>query len=175
VTSSGRPLAYRQIKVADGEILVRGECLFQGYLTGTGVERTIGINEWFGTRDLGSIDPEGYLTVVGRKDNMFLSGGENIQPEEIEEALMNIGRIYDAVVVPMTDEEYGERPVAFVQVHPDTELDEEAIQRSLREILPGFKVPSRILPFPSTETKAGIKFSRKELRAFAVQLLGKRS
>jgi o-succinylbenzoate---CoA ligase len=174
VHSSGKVLRYRQIRIVDGEILVRGECQFQGYLTGTGVERAIGTNDWFHTRDLGTINDQGYLTVQGRMDNMFISGGENIQPEEIERILLNMPQVQEAMVVPVDDEEYGDRPVAFIQSSPGTNLDEEAIRQSLRESLPGFKIPIRIFPYLPPEHVTSMKFSRKEFRALAMDLLRNR-
>ena len=64
---------------------------------------------------MGQLDKEGYLTVTGRRDNMFISGGENIHPEEIEKALLSIKGIAEAIVVPKEDKEFGQRPIAFIK------------------------------------------------------------
>ena len=68
---------------------------------------------WFPTGDMGQLDKEGCLTVTGRRDNMFISGGENIHPEEIEKALLSIKGIMEAVVVPKEDKEFGHTADCF--------------------------------------------------------------
>ncbi len=114
--NSGQLLPYREITVAkDGELLVKGPCLFQGYLRPDGIHPQTDHDGWFHTADIGSISEKGEVTVLGRKDNMFISGGENIHPEEIEKALMMIEGIREALVVPVPDNEYGQRPLAFIQ------------------------------------------------------------
>ncbi|HEX4993191.1 MAG TPA: hypothetical protein VFV45_08145, partial [Rubrobacteraceae bacterium] len=124
----------------DGEILVRGETLFAGYIEGEAVDRPLDADGWFCTGDLGEVDENGYLRVQGRKDNLFVSGGENIQPEEIEEALIQLDGVEEAVVVPVSDPEFGERPVAFVRMGRRT-VEPEALAPALRQRLPGFKIP----------------------------------
>ena len=139
--TSGRPLAYREVTVSeDDEILVRGETLFAGYIEGEAVDRPLDTDGWFCTGDLGEVDENGYLRVQGRKDNLFVSGGENIQPEEIEEALIQLDGVEEAVVVPVSDTEFGERPVAFVRMAWRT-VEPEALAPALRQRLPGFKIP----------------------------------
>ena len=64
---------------------------------------------------MGQLDKKGCLAVTGRRDNMFISGGENIHPEEIEKALLSIKGIVEAIVVPKEDTELGHRPIAFVK------------------------------------------------------------
>jgi len=143
VTLDGQILPYREIKLApDGEILVRGKTLFQGYY----LEAPVQPGEWFHTRDLGvMIDKK--MHIIGRKDNLFISGGENIQPEEIEKALMNLPGIEQAVVIPQKDLEFGYRPVAFIHA-PSTTYTSASIRKLLEKKLPTFKIPVRILPFP---------------------------
>jgi O-succinylbenzoic acid--CoA ligase len=83
--TSGRPLAHSEISISsEGEILVRGRMLFIGYVMSDAVERPFDAEGWLRTGDLGELDADGYLHVRGRKDNLFISGGENVQPEEIE-------------------------------------------------------------------------------------------
>ncbi|MCA9398401.1 MAG: o-succinylbenzoate--CoA ligase, partial [Candidatus Omnitrophica bacterium] len=104
-------LKYREIQIGkDNEIYVKGKTLFKGYLKGDGPQKGTALkmvnpadsDGWFATGDLGTWTAKG-LTVSGRKDNLFISGGENIQPEEIEAALLNIPNIRAAVVVPVKD------------------------------------------------------------------------
>ncbi|MCP4156081.1 MAG: AMP-binding protein, partial [bacterium] len=88
LTSSGKILNFRTIKIENNEILVKGKTLFKGYLEKDSISIPLTKDGWFGTGDLGAIDAYGYLRVSGRKDNMFISGGENIMPEEIEALLL---------------------------------------------------------------------------------------
>ncbi|USE34443.1 o-succinylbenzoate--CoA ligase [Endozoicomonas sp. SCSIO W0465] len=113
--TSGAVLPWRKVRLTEeGEIQVCGETLAMGYFQ-NGVITPLSDNHgWFYTGDKGRWVGE-QLQVCGRMDNMLISGGENIHPEEIEQALLAIPEIVQAVVVSMTDPEYGQRPVAYVQ------------------------------------------------------------
>lgn len=158
--TSGKPLPYRQIKVTrDGDILVRGETLFAGYVHGQELDPTVDADGWFHTGDVGYCDAAGYLIVSGRRDAMFISGGENIHPEEIETALLNLSYVTRAVVVPKVDTEFGSRAVAFVELAGRSRLPIAEIKEILGRTLPRYKIPVRILPWPE-EITAGIKPDR---------------
>jgi len=138
---SGVVLPYREVAIApDGEILVKGECLFMGYLDDGGLRTARDSDGWFHTGDMGELSEDGRLTVLGRRDSMFISGGENIHPEEIEKALCSIEGIDEAVVAPAPDAEYGARPVAWVKVRSNAPGD-EAISATLRSTLGRLKTP----------------------------------
>ncbi len=158
--TSGRVLPHREVMVAeDGEILVRGDTLFAGYLrSGGGVNRPLDDAGWFHTKDLGEMDEAGYLCVTGRRDNQFISGGENVQPEEIEAALCRIRGIEQAVVVPVADEEFGERPVAFVR-SPGGQPPED-LAKALEPVLPRFKIPVAFREWPEQKGPEGMKVDR---------------
>ena len=130
-------LPYRQISIAsEGEILVRGEVLFKGYITGSRLPLPIRENDfWFPTGDIGQLDQEGCLTVTGRRDNMFISGGENIHPEEIEKELLSIQGIQEAIVVPQEDKLFGQRPVAFIKFAGEPLTEEHLILCRIFRIL----------------------------------------
>jgi len=146
--TSGRLLSHRDLRVAgDGELLVRGDTRFLGYVDGASIEEPFDKDGWFATGDLGTLDEEGYLSVIGRKDNMFVSGGENIHPEEIEAALCGVPGVNEALVVPVEDEEFGRRPVAFVKLDK-TRGDLDSIEQAVVDALPRFKIPDVVLPWP---------------------------
>jgi len=168
LSTAGRLLNYRELKIAaDGEILVRGKTLFKGYIAPAGtVMSPVDAEGWFATGDIGSVDTEGYLTVLGRKDNMFISGGENICPEEIETYLQNIPGVINAIVVPVDHEEFGARPVAFVQAELGTFAETE-IRTQLEGKLPRFKIPDRFFPWPQIDTRERLKYNRKEFITIA--------
>ena len=164
--TSGRALPYREISVAeDGEILVRGETLFAGYAEGGGLDRRLDEAGWFHTKDLGSMDERGYLRVRGRKDNQFVSGGENVQPEEIEAALCRIEGVEGAVVVPVADEEFGERPVAFVRARGGR--PPQNLAKALEPVLPRFKIPVAFHDWPEQSGPEAMKVDRASFRKLA--------
>jgi o-succinylbenzoate---CoA ligase len=141
----GKPLPFRELTLSsNGEILVKGATLFHSYL---GAPKMDG---WFPTGDLGAWTAEGNLRFLGRKDRLFISGGENIYPEEIERALCTIEGILSATVVPCEDLEFGQRPIAFI--HDTTQKHTlESIREALKPLLPSFKHPMRLLPYPEKE------------------------
>jgi o-succinylbenzoate---CoA ligase len=165
--TAGRVLPNREVSISEsGEILVRGETLFAGYAEGEELDRPVDTEGWFRTRDLGEIDESGYLRVGGRMDNLFISGGENVQPEEIEEALCRLERVDEAVVVPVPDEEFGARPVAFVRLNHGDPRD---LARELEPVLPRFKIPISFHPWPE-RARRSMKVDRTSLSELARRL-----
>ncbi|CAN5671573.1 o-succinylbenzoate--CoA ligase [soil metagenome] len=164
--TSGRVLPGREVSISEeGEILVRGKTLFAGYVDSEKIDCPLDEDGWFHTGDLGELDAEDYLRVLGRKDNLFISGGENIQPEEIEEAIYRLDGIDEAVVVPVHDPEFSARPVAFVR----TERDLEYLAPELEKTLPRYKIPIVFHPWPE-QARPGMKADRPSLRERARQL-----
>lgn len=167
--SLGKPLSYRDYKIKEGEILIKGEVLFQGYYDKVcGIRSALDQDGYFPTKDLGTLIEE-KLYFLGRKDNMFISGGENIQPEEIENELYKIPGIFTAFVVPIPDEEFGQRPLAFID-HQHGDFSEEDLIARLRERLPGYKIPVQFLPIPDNLKTLGIKIPRSSLSQLAKSL-----
>ncbi|MCG5516290.1 MULTISPECIES: o-succinylbenzoate--CoA ligase [unclassified Ectothiorhodospira] len=153
-----RVLDHRACRVdGNGEILVRGGTLFKGYLRDGETDPATDDDGWFHTRDLGAWD-EHSLRITGRLDNQFISGGENIQPETVEQALHQHTDVVRAVVVPCADHEFGQRPVAFVAVRAP--LETEVLRAWLRERLPPFMVP---VAFQALPAQADLKVKRQEL------------
>ncbi|WGI25057.1 AMP-binding protein [Halomonas alkaliantarctica] len=159
----GRPLPGREVRVVEGEIQVRGETLFCGYLNNGEVDPALNDEGWFATRDKGHFTTEGALVVEGRLDNGFISGGENIQPEAIEQRLVDHSSVSQALVVPVPHPEWGERPVAFIDWHAEA-VSEQALSAWVREALPSFMAPDAWLAWPSG---VGFKPSRKQFAELA--------
>ncbi len=165
----GKPLPGKELSFAsDGEILVRGSSLFNGYDTLLGPQKKLIGDGWFATGDLGAFDANGNLKYKGRKDNLFISGGENIYPEPIEEALGTIKGVLQAIVVPLDDLEFGKRPVAFVHME-DPMLSKEEFHERLIHLLPKFCLPIHFFPFPKQLLEKGFKVKRSELREILLQ------
>ncbi len=168
--TSGRVLKYREVRIAeDSEIHVRGQTLSPGYVEGEQVYLPVNRQGWFATGDLGQIDSEGHLTVLGRKDNMFISGGENIHPEEIETALGELPDIAQALVVAVPDEEFGHHPVAFIQTQKK-KMDPEAITEGLKALLPRYKVPIAFYNFPDGMERDRLKPDRATMKKLALDI-----
>jgi O-succinylbenzoic acid--CoA ligase len=166
-SDAGNVLPYRSVRIAgDGEILVRGETLFSGYLEGGSVQPATDADGWFHTRDVGWFTAEQHLVIRGRKDHMFVSGGENIHPEEIERAIERLPEVERAVVVDIPDEEYGARPVAFVSFR-GRELRLDELRLRLDDLLPRFKHPVAVFPYPADEAGTLGKPARRSLREIA--------
>ena len=159
----GKALPYRELIISsEGEILVRGKTLFCGYEKQDSLDLPLTQDGWFATGDLGSLTPEGNLVYKGRKDNMFISGGENIYPEEIERVLGSFPGLLSCTVVPTSDLEFGQRPIAFIQMENSAILPKKAFQEYLSSQLPKFCCPIEYIPYPPT-VNTSLKISRKEL------------
>lgn len=168
--TSGRLLPYRELRLgAQGELLVRGAVRCLGYLEEGQLVSPFDAQGWLDTGDLGYLDAQGWLHVTGRRDNRFVSGGENIQPEAIEAALLRLPGLAQAVVVPVPDEEFGQRPAAFVQLAPEARWEPLGWGAQLRQELPGFMIPVAFWPWPP-DAPQGMKVSRPWLRARAQRL-----
>ncbi len=166
--TSGKVLKHRKLKISnEGEILVKGKTLFKGYLQNGKIFSRQDMDAWYHTGDLGKIDKNGLLTVYGRQDNMFISGGENIQPEEIEKELCKIDHIIDAVVVGIEDREFGMRPVAFVKTENNEEIKPEELNKELSKNIARYKIPVKYHKFPENMSEISLKVDRQYFRGIA--------
>ena len=160
--TAGWPLAPGTIRIgAGGRIEVNGPARFLGYWEDGALLEPFDDEGWFTTGDIGYLNDSGCLHVTGRADNMFAAGGENIQPESIERALLRVPGITQAIVVPVPHPEFGATPVAFVECAGI--LDAGAIRGALSGILPRFMVPQYVLPWPSDVTGESMKINRRAL------------
>ncbi|MCW8328297.1 o-succinylbenzoate--CoA ligase [Photobacterium sp. SDRW27] len=158
----GAVLPNRELTLKDGEILVRGKTLCIGYYRNKTIF-PVAEDEWFATKDLGCWHDE-ELHILGRADNMFISGGENIQPEEIEKVLLAHSDVKQAFVLPVDDIEFGQRPVAIVETQQalDNVLREE-LHSYMESRVTGFRRPVAYYVLPEALAAGGIKVSRKRL------------
>ena len=177
--TAARVLPHRKAAVAaDGEILLGGRTLCLGYLDQERVRPATGAGGWFASGDLGRLD-DGRLSVTGRRDARFISGGENIQPEEVEQALLEHPSVLAAVCVAVPDPEFGSRPAAFLAVDTGT-LPPPDIEAHLDKRLARFKHPAHYFALPATPSGsagstagAAIKHSRSALAALAARAISK--
>jgi acyl-CoA synthetase (AMP-forming)/AMP-acid ligase II len=160
LASVGRAAPGVEVRVADsggsgaGEVIARAEHLFAA-----------GPDGWLHTGDLGRIDDDGYLYLVGRRGDMIIRGGENVYPQEVENRLLEHPRITDAAVIGVPDRLLGETIKAFVVPDdPASPPGREELRTFARAALAGFKVPTRWEFVPSLPRNATGKLLRRELR-----------
>ncbi len=167
--TAGEPLSPGTVRVSEmGEIQVRGDTLFHGYFQDGVLQLPLTDDGWFPTGDLGAFDAAGRLLVLGRMGNRFIVGGENVQPEEVERALLEIPGVMRARVVALPDPEYVQVPVAFVDATP---LREAGLLEAVLPLLPRHAQPRRVFPWPEHLEKEGEKLSRSALESEAVKLV----
>lgn len=126
---------------ATGRILVGNDLLFEGYTGGTGKDRYHGLMP---TGDRGFLDADGRLMVVGREDDLVISGAEKIYPLEVEEVIAELPGVREVAVLGRPDEEMGQRVVAYVVCEDGVELSTEQVQDQVRQRLARFAVPKEV-------------------------------
>ena len=157
--SVGPPLPGVEVRVADaaggsvasepdatGMLEVRGPNVFAGYWRDA--EKTcqeFSADGWFRTGDLGRIDRNGYVHIVGRVKDLVISGGYNVYPKEVEDALDSLPGILESAVIGVPHPDFGEGVTAVVVARPGAALSESAIIKSARERMAGYKLPKRVL------------------------------
>ncbi|MBN3064462.1 o-succinylbenzoate--CoA ligase [Pectobacterium aquaticum] len=157
----GLPLHEREIRLAEDEILLRGSTLAAGYWRDGKLIPLVDDDGWFHSRDRGRF-AEDEWHILGRLDNQFFSGGEGIQPENIEAVLLAHPDVQQACIVPVDDAEFGHRPVAVLEVAQATTLD--AIRDWLQPQLAGFQRPVAYYALPAELKNGGIKLSRQQVK-----------
>lgn len=143
-----------------GEIVLRGPTVSPGYLN----REAVGPDGWLRTGDLGSLDEAGYLTVLDRRDDLIVSGGENVYPAEVEAALLAHPEVEEAAVVGEPDEQWGAVPVAFVKRREGAELTGAELLDFCSARLANYKRPRYIEWVEVMPRNAGGKVVRRELR-----------
>ena len=175
-TSVGLPVFHCDMKIVDtktnkivkqgevGELLLRGPHIFSGYWDEPEeTKKTIEIDGWVHTGDLAKQDEENYYYIVGRRKEMYISGGENIYPVEIEELLFKHPSIDLAAVIGIPDEKWGEVGKAFITLKPGKITSSEEIRKYLSERLARYKVPKFFEIRDSLPTSATGKILKREL------------
>ncbi|RFA20962.1 long-chain-fatty-acid--CoA ligase [Subtercola boreus] len=148
-----------------GELLLRGPQVFQGYWRKPDASREVLIDDgWFRTGDIVSIDVDGFVTVVDRIKELIITGGFNVSPSEVEDAVRQHRSVADVAVVGMPGEHGGEEVVAAVVLADGATLDEAAIRDFCREHLTAYKVPRRIVVVEELPTSLIGKVLRRKVR-----------
>lgn len=176
----GRAVPWVEIKIVDpegrvvaigdkGEICTRGYSVMRGYWNDEDRTReTIDESGWLHSGDLGVMDPEGYVRVVGRIKDMVIRGGENVYPREVEEFLYTHPSIAEVQVFGVPDERMGEEICAWVQLHPGKTMTEDELKDFCRDQITHFKIPRYVRfveEFPMTVTGKMQKFVMRDQMA----------
>jgi fatty-acyl-CoA synthase len=156
-----------------GELVLKGPSMCSGYFNDpTPITDARG---WFHTGDLARCDSESYFTIVDRKKDMFISGGENVYPNEVEQVLYKHPAVQACAVVGVPDVQWGEVGMACVVVRPGASLTEAALIEHARGYLARYKVPRYVRFMEALPMSAAGKILRRELRdQFATRIGGER-
>jgi long-chain acyl-CoA synthetase len=175
--SAGRPYPWMELRIVAldsgeecgpgeiGEVRVRGSAVMPGYFRAD-EETSAAFDEdgWLRTGDGGYVDDDGYLFLTDRVKDMIVSGGENVYPVEVEEALASHHAVGEVAVIGLPDERWGEIVTAVVVTRGADELDEDALVAHARERLAGYRLPRRIVVADELPKTATGKVLKRELR-----------
>lgn len=164
----GQPLPGREVRIVNGEVWLRGKSMAAGYWRHGELIPLVNDEGWFATRDRGVLN-HGRLSVLGRMDNLFFSGGEGIQPEEVERVIVAHPHVQQAFVVPLADREFGQRPVAVVACDSGFAID--SLAEWVNGKLARFQQPLHWLALPESFNQGGIKIARRSLIGWVQQTL----
>jgi O-succinylbenzoic acid--CoA ligase len=153
--SAGKPLFGTELRIEasdgavlppgnEGEVVVRGPTVTPGYLNNPDATARAIRDGWLHTGDVGYLDEEGYLYILDRRDDLIVSGGENVYPAEIEAVLQSHPDVLEGGVYGVLDERWGQSPVAAVVLRAGAEVTPETLLAYCRERLAAYKAPSSI-------------------------------
>jgi acyl-CoA synthetase (AMP-forming)/AMP-acid ligase II len=170
-TTCGRPIADFELRIDSpddsgaGEVLLRGPNVMLGYLDDpSATAEAIDPDGWLHTGDVGTVDDAGNLRITDRLKDMYICGGFNVYPAEVEQALMRLGGVADVAVIGVPDERLGEVGRAFVVTRPHADLDEQAVIAYSREHLANFKTPRSVVFCESLPRNPAGKVLKPQLR-----------
>ena len=155
LASAGRPAEYVEVKILDehgnevaagqrGEITVRGDQVSPGYWRQPEATAEVFVDGWLKTGDVGCIDEEGYLFIIDRRKDMMITGGFNVYPREVENAISELPQVREVAVVGAPDKKWGELITAIIAPVPGEHISEDEVIAHCRRSLGGFKVPKRV-------------------------------
>jgi fatty-acyl-CoA synthase len=176
IGSVGLPVFYGEVKIVDktgkdvspgevGEIIVKGPTLMSGYWNRPDLTAETIRNGWLYTGDLARRDEDGYIYIVDREKDMYVSGGENVYPAEIEKILYTHPKVFDAGIVGIPDEKWGEVGKAFVVPKPGETMDNGEVFEFLKGKVAKYKIPKYVEyveELPKTASGKIQKFVLKE-------------
>lgn len=170
-TTCGRPIADFELRIdgaESGEVLLRSANIMLGYLDDAdATAAAIDDDGWLHTGDVGTVDEAGNLRITDRLKDMYICGGFNVYPAEIEQVLARLDGVADVAVIGVPDERLGEVGRAFIVRRPGSDLDEATVIGYAREHLANFKAPRSVTFADSLPRNPGGKVVKHELREWA--------
>ena len=173
-TTCGQPIADFEVRIdspdpsAAGEVLLRGPNVMLGYLDDpAATAEAIDSEGWLHTGDVGTVDAAGNLRITDRLKDMYICGGFNVYPAEVEQVLAQLGGVAEVAVIGVPDPWLGEVGQAFIVARADTQLDEQAVVTHARRHLPDVKIPRSVVFIAKLPRNAGGKVIKIELRGIA--------
>lgn len=157
----GRELAAGET----GEICVCGPAVFAGYYNNPEANAKAFREGWFRTGDLGHVDDEGYLYITGRASDMYISGGSNVYPREIEEKVLTHPAIAEVAILGVPDRTWGEVGVAVCVLRPQADLGESELLAWMEGKVARYKLPKRVFFWEALPRSAYGKITKKDIRA----------
>ena len=153
-----------------GELVLKGPSMCSGYFNNPEASQAaIDVDGWFHTGDLARIDADGFFFIVDRKKDMFISGGENVYPVEIEKALYEHPAVAQCAVIGVPDEKWGEVGKAIVVLRPNASVTEEELIEHMQSRLAKFKAPKSVAFVAALPLSAAGKILKRELREMLVK------
>jgi fatty-acyl-CoA synthase len=173
--SIGKGLMHLDVRVVDenmndmppneaGELVMKGPNVMQGYWNRPDATKEAFAGGWFHSGDVARMDEDGFLYIVDRKKDMFISGGENVYPAEVENAIYEIPEVGEAAVIGLADAKWGEVGCAVVALKPGKAATEESIIAFLKSRLAKYKVPRKVEFIDALPRNAAGKVLKNELR-----------
>jgi acyl-CoA synthetase (AMP-forming)/AMP-acid ligase II len=147
-----------------GEICVCGLAVFAGYYDNPEANAKAFRNGWFCTGDLGYLDEQGFLYITGRASDMYISGGSNVYPREIEEKVLTHPAIAEVAIVGVADKLWGEVGIAVCVLRPDAELNERELLGWLAPKVARYKLPKRVFFWDALPRSGYGKVTKKMIR-----------
>ncbi len=175
LAAAGRPMSLVDLRLVDedmrdvavgdvGEIVVRGDQVMKGYWNNPAATEEAFAGGWFHTGDLGRRDAEGYVSIVDRKKDMIVTGGENVYSRQVEDVLYQHPAVAEAAVIGLPDVHWGETVCAVVVVRPGATVTAEEITEFCKEELAGYKKPRRVEIVDVLPKNASGKVLKRALR-----------
>jgi fatty-acyl-CoA synthase len=175
IGSAGKALLHTEIKIVDdegadlprgevGELLIRGPNITPGYWNNPEATEKSFDGDWLKTGDAARFDDEGFIYIVDRSKDMYISGGENVYPAEVENVIYQLPQIAEAAVIGVPDDRWGETGKAVIVVKPNETLDADAIITHCLANLAKFKVPASVEFIEALPRNATGKVLKRTLR-----------
>jgi fatty-acyl-CoA synthase len=184
VETVGRPHPNIEVKIVDpetgkalppdtpGELCVKGYCVMKGYYKMPEETKKSIVDGWLHSKDLSSMDKEGYIKILGRVDDMIIRGGENVYPREVEEFLYTNLKIKDVTVIGVPSSKYGEEVMAYIILKEGVNATEDEIRNFCKNGMSRYKAPKYIKFIKEFPMTASGKIQKYKLREMAKKEMG---